>query len=97
MFSDRDPIFMSKFWKSPFKSLKMKLASFLSTIRKQNGQSEIAKQNLEEMIRSFVNFKEKDWEGHIADIEAAYISAVSITMLCSPLTSVMVPIRKYFR
>ena len=82
--SDRDPIFLSKFWKALFKSLGTKLAPSSAYHPQTDGQSEIANRKVEEMIRAFANFKKDNWDEHLIDIEVAYNSAVNSTTLCTP-------------
>jgi hypothetical protein len=82
--SDRDPIFMSKFWKCLFSSLKTKLAPSSAYHPQTDGQSEIANRKVEEMIRAFANFKKDNWDEHLVDFEVAYNSAVNSTTLCTP-------------
>ena len=60
--SDRDPIFMSKFWKFLFKSLGAKLAPSSAYHPQTDGQSEIADKKVEEMIRGFVNYAKDNWD-----------------------------------
>ena len=82
--SDRDPIFMSKFWKALFKSLGTKLAPSSAYHPQTDGQSEIANRKVEEMIRAFANFKKDNWDEYLIDVEVAYNSAVNSTTLCTP-------------
>ena len=82
--SDRDKLFMSKFWKSLFTSLGTKLAPSSAYHPQTDGQSEIANRKIEEMIRAFTNYKKDNWDEHLVDFEVAYNSAVNSTTLCSP-------------
>ena len=82
--SDRDPIFMSKFWQTLFKSLGTKLAPSSAYHPQTDGQSEIANRKIEEMIRSFANFRKDNWDEFLVDFEVAYNSATNSTTLCSP-------------
>ena len=82
--SDRDPIFMSKFWKSLFKSLQTKLAPSSAYHPQTDGQTEISNRKVEEMIRAFANFRKDNWDEHLIDFEVAYNSAINSTTLCSP-------------
>ena len=82
--SDRDPIFMSKFWQTLFKSLGTKLAPSTAYHPQTDGQSEIANRKVEEMIRAFANFSKDNWDEHLVDFEVAYNSATNSTTLCSP-------------
>ena len=82
--SDRDSIFMSKFWDTLFTSLKTKLAPSTAYHPETDGQTEIANRKVEEMIRSFTNFRKDNWDEHLVDFEVAYNSAVHSTTLCTP-------------
>ena len=82
--SDRDPIFMSKFWKTLFKSLGTKLAPSSAYHPQTDGQTEIANRKVEEMIRAFANYRKDNWDEHLVDFEVAYNSAINSTTLCSP-------------
>ncbi len=82
--SDRDPIFMSKFWTTLFKSLGTKLAPSSAYHPQTDGQSEIANRKIEEMIRAFANFRKDNWDEFLIDFEVAYNSSTNATTLCSP-------------
>ena len=82
--SDRDSLFMSKFWKALFTSFGTKLAPSTAYHPQTDGQSEIANRKVEEMIRAFANYKKDNWDEHLVDFEVAYNSAVNSTTLCSP-------------
>lgn len=82
--SDRDSLFMSKFWKALFKSLNTKLAPSTGYHPQTDGQSEIANRKVEEMIRAFANYKKDNWDQNLVDFEVAYNSAVNSTTLRSP-------------
>ena len=82
--SDRDPIFMSKFWTTLFKSLGTKLAPSSAYHPQTDGQSEIANRKIEEMIRAFANFRKDNWDEFLVDFEVAYNSATNATTLCTP-------------
>ena len=82
--SDRDSIFMSKFWTSLFKTLGTRLAPSTAYHPESDGQTEIANRKVEEMIRAFANYRKDNWDEHIVDFEVAYNSAVNSTTLCSP-------------
>lgn len=82
--SDRDPIFMSNFWTSLFKSLRTKLAPSSAYHPQTDGQTEISNRKVEEIIRAFANFRKDNWDEHLVDVEVAYNSAVNSTTMCSP-------------
>ena len=81
--SDRESLFMSKFWKALFKLLNTKLA--LSTAYKfqTDCQSETTNPKIEEMIRFFPNYKRDNWDDNFLSFEVAYNSAVNRTTLRS--------------
>ena len=81
---DRDPIFMSRFWKTLFASLKTRIAPSTAYHPQTDGQTEIVNRKVEEMIRSYANYRKNNWDEHIVDIEVAYNSAIHTTTLCSP-------------
>ncbi len=82
--SDRDTIFMSKFWTTLFKLLGTKLSPSTAYHPQTDGQSEIANRKIEEMIRAFANFRKNNWDEHLVDFEVAYNSAIHSTTLCTP-------------
>ena len=86
---DRHPIFMSKFWKTLFKLPGTKLAASSAydpqTDGPTDGQTEIANRKVEDMIRSFVNFRKDNWDEHFVDFEVTYNSSGSSTTLCTSL------------
>ena len=82
--SDRDSLFMSKFWKELFRSLGTKLAPSTAYHPQTDGQSEIANRKVEEMIRAFANYRKDNWDEHLIDFEVAYNSAVNSTTLSTP-------------
>ena len=82
--SDRDPIFMSNFWKTLFKLLGTKIAPSTAFHPQTDGQTEIANRKVEEMIRAFANFRKNNWDEHLVDFEVAYNSAIHSTTLYSP-------------
>lgn len=71
LISDRDPRFTSKFWESLWKQLGTKLAISTSYHPQTDGQTEIANRTLEDMLRSYVNNAQDDWDQHLAALEIA--------------------------
>ncbi len=82
--SNRDRIFMSKFWKTLFELLGTKIAPSTAYHPQTDGQSEIANRKIEEMIRAFANFRKDNWDEHLVDFEVAYNSAIHSTTNDSP-------------
>ena len=99
--SDRDPRFISSFWKSLFKMLDTKLHMSTSFHPQSDGQTEIMNRTLETMIRHYVDYKLDNWDENLYLLEFAYNSAVNMSSgfspfyLCqarhprSPLTSIL--------
>ena len=82
--SDRDPIFMSKFWKALFQSLGTKLSPSSAYHPQTDGQTEIMNRKIEEMIRSFVNYDKSNWDEFLVDFEVAYNSSAHATTTFTP-------------
>ena len=82
--SDRDPLFTSAFWKFLFKMLGVKLSLSSSFHPETDGQSERSNRKVEEMIRSFTNDYQDNWDEHLIDFEVAYNSALNSTTTFSP-------------
>ena len=81
--SDRESLFISKFWKALFKSLNTKLALSTAYLPQTDGQSEIANPKIGEMISTFVYYKKEYWDENLVDFEVAYNSAIKSASFCS--------------
>ncbi len=77
--SDRDSLFMSKFWKALFKSLGTKLVLFTAYHPQTDVQSEISSRKFEKMIGALANYKKVNWDEHLVDFEVVHNSAVNRT------------------
>jgi hypothetical protein len=73
--SDRDPRFTANFWKSFWTQLGTTLKMSTAYHPQTDGQTERANRTLEEMLRSVVNFKQSDWDEHLATAELAINNA----------------------
>jgi hypothetical protein len=82
--SDRDPKFTSNFWKSLFGVLGTKLALSTANHPQTDGQSERANRTVEEMLRSYVNEQQSDWDQHLTAVEFAYNSSIQASTGYSP-------------
>ena len=82
--SDRDSIFMSRFWSSLFKLLGTKISPSSAYHPQTDGQTEIVNRKVEEMIRAFANFDKRNWDENIIDLEVAYNSSVHSTTMFTP-------------
>ena len=74
--SDRDSIFMSKFWRELFTILGTNLRPSSAYHPQTDGQTEVVNKKIEEMIRSFINYNQTNWDEHLVEFEVAYNSSV---------------------
>ena len=70
--SDRDAKFTSKFWQQLFKELGTTLSMSTSFHPQTDGQTERTNRTLEEMLRSYVNYKQDNWDEYLPLAEFAY-------------------------
>ena len=82
--SDRDSIFMSRFWKTLFRLLGTKITPSSAYHPQTDGQTEIVNRKVEEMIRAFANFDKTNWDESLVDFEVAYNSSVHSTTSFTP-------------
>ena len=82
--SDRDVRFTSSFWNAVCKQLQIKLSMSTSYHPMSDGQTERANRTLEEALRSYINYKQTDWDQHLALIEFAHNNVVHSSTGYSP-------------
>ena len=82
--SDRDPRFTAHFWKSFWQSLGTTLSMSTAFHPQTDGQTENANKTLEIMLRSTVDFDQKDWDQHLAAAELSINNAVNATTGYTP-------------
>jgi hypothetical protein len=70
--SDRDTKFTSKFWKCLFEHIGTKLAMSSSYHPQTDGQSERMNRTLEEMLRTYTNYRQNNWDELLPAVEFAY-------------------------
>jgi hypothetical protein len=70
--SDRDPRFTAHFWRAFWARLGTTLTMSTAYHPQTDGQTERTNRTLEEMLRSFVNFEQNDWDRHLDTAEMAY-------------------------
>ena len=70
--SDRDPRFTGHFWRALWKCLGTQLTMSTAFHPQTDGQTERANRTLEEMLRSYVSFQQKDWDEHLVAAELAF-------------------------
>jgi hypothetical protein len=82
--SDRDPIFMSKFWTTLFGMLRVKLRPSSAYHPETDGQTEVVNRKVEEILRCFVNNNQSNWDLFFIDLEFAYNSDPHSSTTLSP-------------
>jgi len=82
--SDRDPRFTGHFWRALWDQLGTKLSMSTAYHPQTDGQTERANRTLEEMLRSFVDWHQTDWDQHLSALEMAINSAKQASTGFSP-------------
>jgi hypothetical protein len=82
--SDRDPIFMSKFWTTLFGMLCVMLRPSSAYHPETDGQTGVVNRKVEEILRCFVNNNQSNWDIFFIDLDFAYNSAPHSTTTLSP-------------
>ena len=87
--SDRDPKFLSHFWKTLWGKLGTKLL-FSTTCHPQiDGQTEVVNRTLGQLLRCFISGNPRVWENLLPHFVFAYNRVVNSTTLHSPFEVVM--------
>ncbi|CAM8993085.1 unnamed protein product [Rhodiola kirilowii] len=73
--SDRDPLFMSRFWREFFTLQQTNLATGSAYHPQTDGQTEIVNRALEDYLRCFVRENQADWETYLHWAEYSYNTA----------------------
>ena len=82
--SDRDPRFTAHFWRAFWTHLGTTLTMSTAYHPQSDGQTERANRTLEEMLRSVINFRQNDWDQHLASAEMAINDAKQASTGFSP-------------
>jgi len=82
--SDRDPRFTAHFWRALWDQLGTRLVMSTAYHPQTDGQTERANRTLEEMLRSYVNVNQNDWDEHLSVLEMAYNNSKQISTGFSP-------------
>jgi RNase H-like domain found in reverse transcriptase/Reverse transcriptase (RNA-dependent DNA polymerase)/Integrase zinc binding domain/Chromo (CHRromatin Organisation MOdifier) domain/gag-polyprotein putative aspartyl protease len=77
--SDRDPRFTSMFWQCLWKKLGTKLAMSTAYHPQTDGQTERANRTLEDMLRSYVDLNQDDWDDCLVAAEIAVNNSINIS------------------
>jgi hypothetical protein len=77
--SDRDPKFLSQFWKGLFEKAGTKLLTSTAYHPQTDGQSERTNQTFEVALRNYVNIHQTNWADLTDLVEASINTAISAT------------------
>ena len=84
--SDRDPRFTSNFWRAVMKRIGCHQAMSTARHPQTDGQTERANCTLKEMLRSYVNHKQNDWDEYLAPLEFTYNNHARPPQATAPCT-----------
>jgi hypothetical protein len=82
--SDRDPRFTGNFWKALFELLGVKLRMSTARHPQTDGQTERTNRTVEQMIRSYINYQQNNWDELLPAVEFAYNNAKQSSTQTSP-------------
>jgi transposase InsO family protein len=82
--SDRDPRFTAGFWESFWKGQGVELHMSTAYHPQTDGQTENANKTLEYMLKSYVDWRQKDWDEHLHMAELAINSKPQSSTKFSP-------------
>ncbi|CAM8997673.1 unnamed protein product [Rhodiola kirilowii] len=86
--SDRDPIFLSKFWKALFKQQGTLLVYTTVYHPQGDGQTEVVNRSLEDYLRCFVSDHQRDWVTLLPWAEFSYNTALHSSIGMTPYEAV---------
>lgn len=75
--SDRDVRFTAVFWKTVWQRLGTRLAMSTAWHPQTDGQSERANRTVEQYVRSFINYKQTNWDTLLTTAELSYNNTVN--------------------
>ena len=84
LISDRDPIFISKFWRELFKLSGTKLRMSTAYHPQTNGQTEVLNKTLEQYLRAYVHRQPAHWFRFLSLAELSYNTATHVGTALSP-------------
>jgi hypothetical protein len=77
---DRRPQFVSKFWRSLFKILKVNIKLSSVFHPQTDGQTECVNQVLEQYSRCTINYQQDDWTSYLPLVEFSYNNTIHASM-----------------
>ncbi|WVZ15126.1 hypothetical protein V8G54_012692 [Vigna mungo] len=84
LISDRDPIFLSQFWRDLFKLSDTKLCMSRAYHTRSNGQTEVANKIFQQYLRYFVHHRPSLWGKFLAWAEWSFNIAINASTGLSP-------------
>ena len=90
--SDRDNLFVSKFWKELHQLLDIKIKLSTSYHPDTDGSSERSNKTVIESLRNYVNRRQTDWPDHLIHVETAINNSVNATTDYTPTEMVYRPV-----
>jgi hypothetical protein len=82
--SDRDPKFTSNFWQALFENIGTQLKFSTSFHPQTDGQSEVTNRTILDLLKSYVNENQRQWETFLPLVEFAYNNTKNTTTGKSP-------------
>lgn len=82
--SDRDPRFVSLFWKALWQQVGTRLRMSTGYHPETDGQTERQNRTLEEMLRAYVSYLQDDWDCFLVPAEMAYNNTVQASSKQTP-------------
>jgi hypothetical protein len=82
--SDRDKLFMSRFWKELMKKVDVHLRMSTAYHPETDGSSERSNKTAIEAIRQYVNVRQTDWADHLIHVETAMNNSINATTKMTP-------------
>jgi hypothetical protein len=85
LISDRDPRFVSRFWKSLFQICGTRLNVSTAYHPETDGLTERVNRTLEQILRAYVRYEQDDWDQHLGRAEHCYNNSEQASTGLSPI------------
>lgn len=82
--SDRDPLFLSKFWHNLFKLSGTSLHYSIAYHPQTDGQTEVINRGLEQYLRAFTHLKPSTWSSYLSWAEFSYNTSYCTSIRMTP-------------